>query len=226
MDYVQGAPSRPGPEADLVQRFVEASLPPSLKGENQFVFIEPKLGATRPDIVAVYWDSSVATPWPKARQSLSSLDLRLAHLLFMEGPLREEKLRTAFPRGLQRSLEKLDKAGLILYANERWHLRSLKDIFAVHRIVAFEAKISSVSRALEQAQLNTWFASESYVLMPAKQPIADTIERACSRGIGIWLLSGETRSSPLVGAKRRAIPQSYASWFFNEFVWKATVRVD
>jgi len=219
-NHIQGTPLRPGPEATMVGEFIETDLPPARKGESRSVFIEPRLGVSIPDIVAVYWDSSMTTSWPEARRSLKEIDLRLVHLLFISGPLSEEKLRAVFPLGLQRSLNRLDMAGLISYTNALWCLVNPTGIFAVRRIIAFEAKISSISRALEQAYRNTWFASESYVLTPARQPRASTIDRARSRGVGLWLHSGEITHTPLVCAKQHRIPQSYASWMFNELVWR------
>jgi len=223
-NHIQGTPLRSGPEATMVWEFIETDLPSPRKGESRSVFIEPRLGVSIPDIVAIYWDSSITVSWPEARQSLKDIDLRLVHLLFISGSLSEEKLRAVFPRGLRSSLNQLDMAGLISYTNAFWHLRNPTEIFAVRRIIAFEAKISSISRALEQAYRNTWFASESYVLTPVKQPKASIIERARSRGIGLWLHSGEITHTPFVYAKQHKIPQSYASWVFNELVWRTSLE--
>jgi hypothetical protein len=223
--YVQGTPSRPGPEADLVEEFINIGLPAPRKGETRSVFIEPRLGMSKPDIVVVYWNSSIKESWPQTRLSLDEIDLRLAHLLFIAGPHAEAELRAIFPRQLQDSLVRLRSAGLVRFAKQLWCLRNFSENFAVRRIITFEAKISSLSRALDQAYLNTWFASESYVLTTTKRPMSPMIERAQRQGIGIWLLSKKTTSMPLVDAKRNPLPQSYASWLFNELAWKTCQRI-
>jgi hypothetical protein len=222
MNDILGTPSRPGPEADLVEEFVQTALPPTFDAENRSVFIEPYVQLARPDIVVVYWDPSVTAAWPEPRLSLKKIDLRLAHLLFMSGPLPDERLRAAFPQCLERSLERLDAARLIAHDDGLWHLRELTEIFAVHRLITFEAKISSLSGALRQAHLNTWFASKSYVLTRARRPSADIMERALQFGIGLWTQPEGANPIPLVDAKEREIPQSYVSWLFNEMVWKAS----
>jgi hypothetical protein len=226
MNDIQGRPSRAGPEADLVQEFVECSLMSSPGSERCSVFIEPYLEGSRPDIVAVYWDLAATQSWPRARLSLTKLDLRLAQLLYLSGPLAEQELEEVFTRRLAPSLGRLHAGGLVAHRAGRWALEDLTTIFAVRQIVAFEAKISKVSVALNQAHLNTWFASESYVLTRARQPRASTIGRAHALGVGLLLQPEGGRPVELVAADDCRIPQSYASWFLNESVWKASMEAE
>lgn len=225
MNHITGTPSRPGPEADLVQHFVDTDLPPAQKGESRLVFIEPQVEASRPDIVVVYWDSSTAESWPQERSNLKRRDLRLAHFLYLNGPIAEGDVRPVFPRGLARSLERLEHAGLSLQRNGLWTLRRIPSIFAVCRIIAFEAKISSLSRALEQAHRNTWFASESYILTTVKQPRTEIVDRARQLGVGLWLADANSTSQPLLYAEKHKIPLSPGSWLFNELVWRQSLGV-
>lgn len=225
MNCIQGAPSRPGPEADLVQSFVQVHLPAICPGKSRFTFIEPHVEQSRPDIVVVYWDSATARKWPQERRLLESMDLRLAHFLYLSGPLSEAEIRQVFPYRPTRLLERLDKAGIVARANDLWGLKRLADVFAVRRIVAFEAKISALSRALEQALRNTWFASESYVLTTSANPHPRIIEQAGSLGVGLWTRPSEAPPVPLVKAIPRQVPQSYASWLFNELMWKTSLGV-
>lgn len=224
MNDIRGSPSRPGPEADLVSEFVDRALPPPRENELCSVFIEPYLEASRPDIVAVYWDSSLTHSWPRARLSLQKLDLRVADLLFQSGPLEEGKLQAVFPRQLRGSLDRLDAAGLVAHTAGLWSLKDIRTIFAVRRIIAFEAKISKLSTALNQAHLNTWFASESYVLTRAGQPRPSTIRRAHVLGVGLLVQPQGTNPVQLVAADDCDIPRSYASWLFNESAWQARME--
>jgi hypothetical protein len=224
MSYIQGSPSRPGPEADLVQEFVRIALPNPEDGECRTIFIEPMLRTTRPDIVVVDWDPAASRWWPRERQFLEEIDLRLTQLLFVKGALSEGELRVYFPRQLKASLMRLERAELVNRVNGSWTLGHLRNIFAVHRIITFEAKISALSRGLEQAHLNTWFASESYVLTAIKQPRDQIIKEAQLHGIGLWLLRDELSSTPLIPAKQHPLPQSFASWLFNELAWKINLE--
>jgi len=226
MNDIQGTPSRPGPEADLVWEFVQSAALSARGTGFCSVLIEPYLEASRPDIVAVYWDSSVTDSWPRARRSLQKLDLRLAHLLYLRGPLAEQELEVAFPRRLGSSLERLEQAAVVDCTAGLWSLKDMATIFAVERIVAFEAKISKLSTALNQAHLNTWFASESNVLTRVTRPRASTIERAHLLGVGLLVQAEGATPLQLVAADECDIPQSYASWLFNESVWKAVVGAD
>jgi len=221
MNYIYGSPARHGPEASLVEQFLATSLPPSQKEVARSVFIEHSLGNYRPDIVVVFWDISVTESWSEARLNLNEIDLRLLHLLYLSGTLNTSELRTLFPRRLNKSLGRLVDAGILANTRSTWRLNELSTLFAVQRIVAFEAKMSAMTKAMEQAYLNTWFASESYVITSYRNVRAHTIQLAKSKGVGMWLVSRETDAEPLVAAGSRKIPQSYGSWLFNELVWKA-----
>jgi len=223
-DYILGTPSRPGPEADLVQEFVGLTLPEPQNEQHRLVFIEPLIETTRPDIVLVDWDPSVASTWPSQRRFLKRVDLRIAQLLLAKGSLTEAQLKIHFPRRLNASLARLEKAAVTVHRSGQWTLRSLNDIFAVRRIVTFEAKISALSKALEQAHFNTWFSSESYILTPVRRPSAKVLEQARLRGVGFWSFSRDLQYKPLVTAKTYALPQSFASWLFNEWVWKTSTE--
>lgn len=225
MTRVQGSPSRAGPEATLVQEFVDAGLPGLAEGERRTIFIEPRLGATRPDIVVLDWDPSVTACWPESRMSLEATDLRLAQLLFVEGALPEERIRFYYRRCPKGFLRRLEAARLVDLVGGKWTLRALPGIFALRRIIAFEAKISALSKAIEQAHLNTWFASESYVLTTNGRRRGHIIQKARMRGIGLWPHPSELSSSPLVSATPRPVPQSFASWLFNEMAWKSSLGV-
>jgi len=220
VDYIKGSPSRPGPEAELVRTFVHASLPPASPGEIRCVLIEPHVETWRPDIIVAYWKPSATASWPAERQNLTKLDLRLAQLLYLNGPMWEEEVQQFFPQNPQGLLKRLDIAGLVGHDNGLWSLKEIKEILAVRRILAFEAKISAVSKGLKQAHLNTWFASESYLLTASRQPMSKTIERAWKLGVGVFSQPNGFAPVRIVDARTQTIPVSFASWLINELVWK------
>jgi hypothetical protein len=96
----------------------------------------------------------------------------------------------------------------------------LRDVFAVRRIVAIEAKVSDWQDGLQQAFQNSWFASESYLLMPHIPRSPLLLEESARFGVGL-----RTQGQPLDNGelcpRQVPVPRSYASWLFNEWVWRA-----
>src|SRR5581483_8234047 len=72
---------------------------------------------------------------------------------------------------------------------------------------------------LRQAFQNTWFASESYLLLPRVPRCSDLKKEAARFGVGV-----AEQNKPLyrsgVRPRRQHIPLSYASWLFNEWAWR------
>jgi hypothetical protein len=99
-----------------------------------------------------------------------------------------------------------------------WASRRLEESFAVRGIVAFEAKISDWTQAIHQASANRWFASESYVLVPAVPARGTLLAQAQRAGVGVWV---EGKNTPVQQAPStiERQPMSFASWLFNEWAW-------
>jgi hypothetical protein len=212
-----------GPESDLVNEFVESNLPPAPLGQKRTVFLEPEIESGYPDIVAVYWQTAITRRWPLRRLALTTFDIQIAHFLAIQGETPPSRLFSFFGNGLANSIEKLHDAELVCKSGSSWQIASMRDIFAVRRIVAIEAKINSWRAGLDQAFLNTWFASESHLVLP-KLPRGDRVLKETSRfGIGLLTLGQPLDSSGVVAQSCR-IPKSYASWLFNEWVWKEEMR--
>ncbi len=220
MFFIHGSPSIQGPEAELVKNFIRSNFPTPRNGDARSIFIEPRLGPMKPDIVIVDWNPSILKGWPKDRNQLRDIDLRLAHLIYIEKIISEDRLRVFFPRHLKTCLLRLEKANFVNKVNKLWSLNPLSKIFAIKRITTFEAKISGLIRALEQAYFNTWFASEPYVLISIRKPKENFIKKARLYGIGCWQFSGIEPPRILLRSSQKTIPRSYASWFFNELLWK------
>jgi hypothetical protein len=216
-----GKPSRKGPEADLVMNFIRSSIPLPVNGEFSTIYIEPQLGNLRPDIVIVYWDPKITRSWPVARELLDLTDLKIIQMLSLLGPSAEDELKKFFPiRKLTSALERLFTANCAIYLENRWHLKELSSLFAIRRIIAVEAKISNINKAIEQAYANSWFSSESYILTTRKQPNSIIIERARQLGVGFWTYRKTGDIEQKLKAKEYLLPFSYGSWEFNEMVWR------
>lgn len=211
-------PNRPGPESQLVQDFLRNLRFAPARNRKVTVFQEPWLGGACPDIVLVIWNPSVTKRWRSERKQIQRNDLRVVHHLASRGPQTESQLSEVLGLQCQRPLERLYRAGLILRSDIYWHARPMPTIFATLAIIAIEAKISNWKAAIQQALLNTWFASDSYILLPSK-PLKDGIfAEASAQGIGVL-----EDASPLPIFRTTMSPRSYVSWELNEWTWQLSL---
>ncbi len=202
----------PGPESALVERFVEDRFWSSPRNCQITLFREPKVATAFPDLVSVTWHARRM----KNRchdTALSKTALRLLHFLTLHGPTQDHVVERYFPRG-RRILADLHASGVV-YRRLGWRVR--RGVFVVRHIAAFEAKVGGWERVLAQAVHNLWFATQSYALVE-KVPSNAQLRDACSLGVGVWIIGQPT---PVVPADLNADqPVSYASWQFNEWVWR------
>ena len=114
------------------------------------------------------------------------------------------------------SIGRLNDAAMIRRRGAALTPCALRSSFATSQIIAVEAKVGKWTEVLNQALLNTWFASKSYVLvphLPSKSQLADA-ERL---GIGVCSLDNR---KPIGAASKSRLPRSYASWVLNDWAWK------
>ncbi len=214
---------RCGPENDLVERFLDQKALLNVRRQRVSFFREPKLLSGFPDLVAVRWDEPTAARWHESRAALVEDELRLLHFLTQVGACAETDLqRWSFSR-VGAALGRLAASGLVHRHRGRWRAAPLTTTFAVRSIFAFEAKISNWAVAIGQAAVNRWFASESYVLVPRHVALEGLVGAARNVGVGVWL---EGARRPVLRAVRSDVrqPVSYASWLFNEWSWRQSLR--
>lgn len=211
---------REGPEYDLVREYVSSYLPPPSRGHALTVFLEPEIESGFPDIVAVYTHIATTRRWSSARACLTKIDVRMAHFLATMGASDLIRLKRFFPNNPMPSLDRLLEAGVVRKASGMWRLKRLEDVFAVRRLVAIEAKVLDWQDGLQQAFQNVWFASESYLLLPRLPQAPLLLQEAGRFGIGLRV-QGQPLDSDELCPRLGAIPRSYASWLFNEWVWRA-----
>lgn len=209
--------SQGGPEDDLVRSFV-TKIPANLRELCITKFQEPRLGPWFPDLVLVYWNPDVADTWPSARRALQRTDFRVLQCLRGLGQAGTSTLGEFIGSDVRSSLQRLERADLVFQASHTWRARSLKDSFAVRRLVAIEAKIKNWQRGLEQASRNRWFASESYLLLRELPATSDVRAQAEAHGVGVVTVEDHL-SHPRACPSSRDLPCSYASWLFNDWAW-------
>ena len=129
-------------------------------------------------------------------------------------------LKGSYSNRVSMSLERLRDADLVTYKSGSWRVKSLNEIFAVRRLITIEAKVSAWNQGLHQAFYNTWFASESYLLIPHIPKASRLLDEAERFGIGVVTHDQHLNKSAAC-ARKEQIPKSYASWLFNEWVWRA-----
>jgi hypothetical protein len=208
-----------GPENDLVNEWIQKSLPSARKGENLTVFLEPKIGSSYPDIVLVYWNPNVTKRWNKSRIDLSIPDLKILHSIFLQGGLSNNDISNIFPRGARNNtVERLHGSGLIHKYSGKWCVTNPKSNYAVRSIIAIEAKMIFNSKVIEQSLQNTWFANISAILVP--RVAKDSKQLSLANQFGLNVLSpGGKLNRPI----KSQSATSYVSWLFNEWVWKTTL---
>lgn len=208
-----------GPESELVTSYADYQLPPVPWGQQLAVFLEPRLASGCPDIVAVYWDVATARRWPTSRADLTSFDLRVLQYVVSAGAVNIMQVQSMFTGNIGPSVDRLCKADIIRYTGYLLHPLPLYQIFAVRRLIAIEAKVEDWRSGLSQALQNTWFASESYLLLSRLPKRSNLLREARKLGIGV-VKQDQPLAYPELLAWPDHLPKSYASWLFNEWVWR------
>lgn len=183
------------------------------------VFQEPRLTSGIPDLVAALWDEPTAMRWAAARAPLPNEAVRLAHLMLLLGAQTADHLTAIFQRRVDKLLENLLTAEIVKERKGKWSVVPPRTSFAVRRLIAFEAKISDWRGAIEQAAVNRWFACETYVLFPRLPRGEETLAAAARANVGVWIV-GQRRPLLPSWIETGSQPLSYASWLFNEWVWR------
>jgi hypothetical protein len=155
-----------GPELTMIETALQHSF-----FRSPILLREPKLDSGCPDLVAVHLTRREML-WSAEREALTRDHFRVLHHLHSVRWSTSDDLANALhwgPAAMRRILIELLSARLIRQTRRGFAPVALSRLFLARRIVAIEAKMSDWRRALEQASANLWFASESYVLLPASR---------------------------------------------------------
>jgi len=195
-------------------------LPKPTRGQRRTIFLEPRLESGCPDLVAVFWRSAPTRRWNRDRVGITARHAQILQFLHTSGPVSEVDLRATFGARAERLIEELVIGGLVLRRSRgKLTLLPIRQVFALERIVAVEAKIGSRLAALQQASQNQWFASESYVLLRSLRRDQYFVDECRSLGIGVLTADTGFSDAP-VPAVPGKLPRSYVSWLFNEWCWR------
>lgn len=209
----------PGPEQELVDGFLSTMPLVHAPDSRVTVLREPSLESGFPDLVIVVWRNARTADWGEARLALVPEDLRLMHYIFQRRRAAHSELEDRFgSRFAQCSIDRLYCAELVRPSGQAWFPCAFERTFAATKIIAVEAKIGKWADVLNQARLNTWFASKSYVLVPRVSE--EQVQEAQQFGIGV--LFPEQDRVREWGASPAPLPRSYASWVVNDLAWRAS----
>lgn len=212
--------STEGPELDIVYHFYEEHLRDFQTEYDLAVFVEPRLDSGFPDMVVAFWNREVSDQWAYERRLLQRSDILLMHHVNLTGELSIKSLIDRMgAKKTTATLQRLEDAGVVDITADALIRKPLEEVFAINRLIAIEAKVKDWKKGLEQSFRNTWFASETFLLLgsiPQSQPMLD---EAAKMGVGI-IDKHHSISKPYKPSKVGVLPVSYASWLFNEWVWK------
>jgi len=218
-----------GPESALVDAYITHRPEQDRRYLRTTVFREPRIATGFPDLVIAHWRPTAFRGWREERAALRETDIRVLHFLYgVDGADIETLCRMVDPMAdrLAHSLERLSLARLVRFQCGKWTPRRLHAVFGIKELIAIEAKVHDWRAALEQARANQWFASRSYVLLP-QSVVSDRVrDQAGAYGVGVIARSEEGNTMESLSAARNAIPLSYASWLFNEWVGRSIAHLD
>ena len=212
-------PSRPGPETDLVEDFVDRMNVACPRGCTYTVFVEPRLECGVPDLVIAVWHRRTYEARTNTTVDLQSLDFRVLQLLIHQEGGTTEEVSRYFPRTATDSLDRLALAGFVRRIRGSWLARSANATLALRALIAVEAKIVDWRTVLRQAWRNTWFASTSLVLFPSAPNLRGEF---LPPEVGWRTPDESTIDVRLVRGPMH--PRSYAVWMFNEWTWRLAFR--
>jgi hypothetical protein len=213
-----------GKEYALVKLFIDyycSKFRKDNKVNKLAVFVEPLVDSCFPDIVFASFRPSILENWSDERSKLDVRELKMLSFLCYARISTVNNINTKLGLSEEQafhSLEKLFNAKLLKFSRNNWRLCSESNMFSLTKLVAVEAKISNMSKVVEQSFLNTRFASHSYALSSASNPHNSTVQSCDNFGVGLYCKSKCFKV--VVPAKKYPLPSSYQSLQFNEWICK------
>ena len=208
--------TRPGPENRLLQAALRRGLPIGL--DEALILREPELPTGVPDLIAIEPRLRLNLVWAKRRQ-FQKEHFQVLHFINESGSVTADNITRLLNQPFKKTylvLQDLVDAGLVVQLGHCFVVQMVSKVFVAKRIVAVEAKVRAWRQALEQAVANLWFASHSYILVPALNCLRSVCEEAKKFGIGVLVFDGKHTRTAL-RSRKQPIPASYGSWLINEW---------
>ena len=206
---------RLGPELDMVLEYVTGQLPPALPGERREILLEPHICTSYPDAVVLYWDEAVGASLRTRFDGVRVIDLQILSALSQSRSWSLNRVHATYGRQAGRSLARLEKAGAVAVTGSRVRAAPVEELFALRRLIALEAKIRDWNGGLTQALHNTWFTTESYLLLPTLPKARKPHDEARRLGIGILDQDTPIRGPHTQKQRRLQRQPSVGAWLLN-----------
>lgn len=183
------------------------------------VFIEPCLGTGYPDIVFVEYDENIFLESAVEIEELDNIDLALLFEISRKKTISVSKLEDllGYNRAkILKSITELNRLNLISIHDNIFRINKEMPYFRINRVISIEAKIDKWNEAIEQANNNSQFSTESYIMLN-KDKCSDIINNRCNElGIGIITVNGHIVKQK--SACKRKYPVSSTSMMFCEWI--------
>lgn len=214
-----------GEEFEMVNSFINYFIKKKsdLTKKQIAIFVEPQIDTGYPDIVVVEYYSSKLFLWNDFRFKLTNNDLKILFEIQKRKKTSKKELEILLgfkESTLCDSLSRLNSCGMLL-ANKTFdsiYSKKLETFCQVKNIISIEAKMDKWNEAIQQATNNTWFASESYILMKKNKCNDEVINLCKERGVGIILQNDKIYA--VLESKKSKFPVSYSSFLFNEWIFR------
>jgi predicted transcriptional regulator len=220
VNYKSRTPTN-GPELELTNKFLSSVKENySNKNNDLAIFVEPKIQSLYPDIVMVEYSPNLIHSWTEKRRNLASKELMLLSILSKQKLITFENLVNSTylnSKEIVQSIEKLLDSNMIQRKQGNWSLKNKRNIFAIKKISAIEAKIDNWQTALKQATLNIGYANESFILSNIKNPQSKTIKLVDKYGIGIYNMDNDS-ANIVAKPKKYPMANNQTVWQLNEWI--------
>lgn len=218
--------STKGEEFDMVNQYIKSIIGhyKKLKKKKAAIFIEPQIETGYPDIVIAEFYSSFKYK-NRYRETLKVEDLKILYHILQKKKTSVVQISEELGFSLdetKKSIKRLNLANMVQLTGNNQYVKNvpLKNFYKINKIISIEAKLDKWSEALRQAENNIWFSSESFIMLN-KTKCNDSIRKKCiESGIGVILVNGKTQI--YLKGHLRKLPVSYASFQFNEWIYKIT----
>lgn len=214
-------------EEQFVDKFINPLHIVSKKNRYSLnVLREVRTGYGRPDITVIEYNSKIIYERKKTltADSLEPLSNKAAYTMSYLSSCRWVSLQR-IERFLQcnntdliKVVEELKNRRLIVSKEHLIKARPLKEILAIKRVRAYEAKLKQWKEAVNQAERNLWFTNDSYILMPFQSSsVSNLISLECrKRGIGLIFFSEDKGTKIIVKPLKSGFANSPLIWMMNE----------
>lgn len=211
-----------GKEIELVREYIgfRKNIFQASDDKKLAIFLEAKVDNAYPDIVFVEYNPENYSDWNSVRSNLGKEDFKVLYHIYAKGGLESSEIIKQLGitwKELMLTIERLYDSKLITRESQTWTLLDERKI-ATYKIEAVEAKLNQWEQVLQQSIINKNFASESYALSIAQsKPKKEVLTKFKRFGVGVYLKNGDT-FDVVKEAKKKEIPVSFNSIFFNEWI--------